>query len=107
MLGGRADKGYAVRVENIGELRVLRQKAVAWMHRVRPGDFAGRDNLMDVEVAVARRRRPYANAFVGKPHMHGVLVCGGMNRHGLDPEFLAGAQHPQCDLATVCDQNLS
>ena len=38
--------------------------------------------------------------------MHGVGVGGGMHRDGGDAEFLARAQHPQCDFAAIGYQDL-
>ncbi len=59
------------------------------MHGVGAGDLAGGDDLVDVEIAVARGGRADADAFVGKSHMHGVRVGRGMHHDGLDPQFLA------------------
>ena len=105
MVAGRADEGDVVGGEDVGELGVLRQEAVARMHGVGAGDLAGGDDLVDVEIAVARRRRADADAFVGEPHMHGVGVGGRMHDHGLDAELLAGAQHPKGDLAAIGDED--
>ena len=96
---------HAVLGEDFGKARVLRQEAVAGMHGVGAGDLAGRQNGRDVEIAVLGRRRADAHALVGEAHMHGVGVGGGMHRHGRDAEFLAGAQHPQRDLAAIGDQD--
>ena len=98
-------KSNVVLAEDFGEARVLRQKAVARMHRVGAGDLAGGEQRRDVEIAVARRRRADADAFVGEPHMHGVGVGGRMHRDRRDAELLAGAQHAQRDLAAVGDQD--
>ena len=93
-------------LEDFGEARVLGQEAVARMHRVRAGDLAGGEQRRDVEIAVARRRRADAHALVGEPHMHRVGVGGRMHRDGRDAELLAGAQHPERDLAAIGDQDL-
>ena len=93
-------------LEDFGEARVLGQEAVARMHRVGAGDLAGGEQRRDVEIAVARRRRADADALVGEPHMHGVGVGGRMHGDGRDAELLAGAQHPQRDLAAVGDEDL-
>ena len=106
MVAGRADEGDVVRGQDVGELGVLRQEAVARMHRVGAGDLAGGDDLVDVEIAVARRRRADADALVGEPHMHGVGVGGRMHGDGLDAELLAGAQDPERDLAAIGDEDL-
>ena len=106
MLGPRADEVHAVLAQDLGEARILGQEAVARMHRVGAGDLAGGEQPRHVEIALARGRRADAHAFVGEPHMHGVGVGGRMHRHGRDAELLAGAQHPQRDLAAVGDQDL-
>ena len=101
----RADELHAVLGEDFGKARVLRQEAVAGMHGVGAGDLAGGQNGRDVEIAVLGRRRADAHALVGEAHMHGVGVGGGMHRHGRNAELLAGAQHPQSDLAAIGDQD--
>ena len=93
-MGGRgADEMNIVFFQNLGEARVLRQEAVARMHRVGAGDLAGRKQSGDVEVAVARRRRADAYALVGEADMHGVGIGGRVHGDGQDAELLAGAQH--------------
>ena len=105
VLGLGADELHAVLGQDFGKARVLRQEAVAGMHGVGAGDLAGRQNRRDVEIAVLRRRRADAHALVGEAHMHGVGVGGGMHRDGRNAEFLAGADHPQGDLAAIGDQD--
>lgn len=106
MLCGRSDEGNAVRVEDIGELGVFRQEAVTGVNGVRTGDFAGRNDLVDVEVAVTRRRRADAHTFVGKAHMHGVRVCGGMHGDCRNAKLLGSAQDAQRNLAAVGYEDL-
>ncbi len=38
--------------------------------------------------------------------MHGVRIRGRVHGDGLDAELLAGAQHPQRDLAAIGNQDL-
>ena len=105
MLGLGADELHGVFGEDFGKTRVLREEAVAGMHGVGAGDLAGRENGGDVEVAVFRRRRPDADALVGKAHVHRVGVGGRMHRHRRDAELLAGAQDAQGDLAAIGDED--
>ncbi len=101
MLGARADEGDAVRFQNFGELGVFRQEAVARMDRVSAGDFAGSEDLVHVEVAVARWRRPDAHALVSQAHMHCLAVGRRMDGDRGDAQLLAGAQDAQRDLAAI------
>src|SRR6267143_6810503 len=50
------------------ELRVLGEEPVARVHRVRAGGLAGRDHVVDDQVALARRRRTHPHGFVAGPH---------------------------------------
>ena len=69
VLTGRADSGYPAAVdlmvgEDFGKARVLRQKAVAGMDRLRacrPGDF---DDAIAAQITLTRRRRPETMRFV-------------------------------------------
>ena len=106
MLGGRADKGDVVLLEDLGEAGVLGQESVTGMHRVGAGDLAGRDDGRDVEIAVFRGWAADADALVGEADMHGVGVRRGMHGDGGDAELLAGAFDAKGDLSPVGDQNL-
>ena len=106
VLGLRADEFQIVLGKDFGEAGVLRQEPVAGMHGVGAGDLAGGEQRGDVEIAVLRRRRPDADALVGKAHMHGVGVGGGMHRDRGDAELLARPQHAQCDFAAVGYEDL-
>ena len=100
------DEVHVVLFENLGKAGIFGEEAVARMDGIGAGDLAGRQQRRNIEIAVARRRRPDAHALVGKPHMHGVGVGGGMHRNGVDAEFLARAQNAERDLAAIGYQNL-
>ena len=106
MFGLRTDELHTVFGQYFGEARILRKKAVARMHGVCAGNFAGRQDGRNVEIAVLGRGRSDAYALIGKPHMHGIRIGGGMHGNRRYAKFLAGAQHPECDLTAVGDQNL-
>ncbi len=105
VLGLRPDEMDVVLDQDLGEAGVLGEKAVAGMHGVGAGDLAGREQGGNVEVAVARRRRPDAHALVGETHMHGIGVGGGVHGDRRNAELLAGAQDAQRDLAAIGDQD--
>jgi hypothetical protein len=96
---------YAVLGQDLGKAGILGQETVARMDRVCARDLARREERGDVEIGVFRSGRTDAHAFIGEAHVHGVSVGGRVHGHGLDAEFLASAQYPQCDLAAVGDQD--
>ncbi len=105
VLGAGPDELDPVLVKDLGEFGVLRQKSVTRMDGICPGDFAGRDDRRNVEIAVARRRRANAHALVGETHMHGIGISGRMHGHRLNAKLAAGAQHPEGDFATIGDED--
>src|SRR4051794_7679664 len=76
------------------------------MDGIGAGDLASRHDLVDVQVAVAGRRRSDADAFIGEPDMHGIRIGGRMHRDRGDAEFLARAQDPESDLAAIGYEDL-
>ena len=92
--------------DDLGELRILGEEAVAGVDRVGVDDFGGRNDVGDVEVAVGGRRRADADRFVGEADVHRVGVGGRMDRDRLDAHFVAGAMDAQRDLAAIGDQQL-
>ena len=92
MFGPGTDELHVVLGENFGEAGVLGEEPIARMHGVGAGDLAGREQRRNVEVAVLGGRRTDADALVGEPHVHGVLVRGRMHGHRRDAELLARAQ---------------
>lgn len=75
------------------------------MHGISAGDLAGGDDLVDVEIALARGGRTDAHTFVGKAHMHGISVGSGMNRDAGDAELLAGPEHAKGDFPAIGDED--
>src|ERR1700722_20945504 len=76
VFGLGADECDLVLIENIRETRVLGEKTVARMNGVSASDLACRDNRRNVEIAVARRRRPDAYALIGQLDVHRLFVGG-------------------------------
>ena len=105
MLGLGADPDDVMRFDDIGELGVLREEAVAGVDRIALGDFGRRDDVGDVEIRVGGRRRADAHRMVGEAHMHRVGIGGGVHRDRLDPHFMRRAVDAQGDLAAIGDQD--
>src|SRR5690606_37041541 len=59
----------------------------------------------DVQVALARRRRPNANRLIRKANVFEVAVGSRVHGHGLDAQLAAGAQYAQSDFAAVGDDD--
>ena len=104
MTRARTDKIDARLLACLREVAVLGEKAVARMDSVGAVGRRGADNRRDVEVAVLGRGRADTDRFVGHPHVQRVLVGGGVNRDRLDAKLAAGANYPDCDSATICDE---
>ena len=84
---------------------VFGQEAIAWMDGVCAGDLAGRQQRGNVEIGIARGRRPDAHAFIGELDVHRLGIGGGMPGDGGDSHFHGRAQDAQRDLAPVGDED--
>src|SRR5450830_252312 len=104
-VGLRADEGETGFLDLFGEVGVFREEAVARVDRRGTGHFRGRDDGRDVQVGLGGRRRADAHGFVRQAQVHQLLVGIGVDGDGLDPQFLAGAQDPQCNFTAVGDQD--
>jgi len=83
----------------------LGQKSIAGMHGFRPGLAAGRDDLLDHQIAFGRLWRPDQNGLVGHLDMQRVAIGLRINRNRLDPHAAGSLDDPAGDLAAICDQN--
>ena len=83
----------------------LRQEAVARMHRLGAAVPAGRDDLVDDEVALGGGRRPDRDRLVGHLDVQRVLVGLGIDRDGRDAHAAGGLDDAAGDLAAIGDQD--
>ncbi len=102
----RSDEMQIVIGEDFGKTRVLGEKTVAGMNRIHAGNLAGCKQRRHVEIAVLRGWRPDADAFIGEPHMHRIVVGGGMDRDRGNPQFLARPQDAKSNLAAIGYEDL-
>ena len=105
-LGRRADEGDALRGAGLGEGRVLGEEAVARVDRVAAGDLGGGQDVRDVQVRVARRRRADADRLVGQVDGQRVGVGRRVDGHGRDAQLARCADDADGDLAAVGHQQL-
>ena len=88
-----------------GELRVLREESVAGMDGLRTGALRGRDDGVDVQVALPCGSGPDADRDVGLCDVAGARVGVAEHRDRPDPHRAQRADDPDRDLAAVGDQN--
>ena len=74
------------------------------MHGLGAGLAGRRDQPLDVEIAVARPRRPEQHGFIGQRHMHRVAIGLGIDRDRAQAHGFCGADDAAGDLAAVGDQ---
>ena len=92
----------------LGEVGVLRQEAVARVHRVGPHLARDAHDVGDVEVGVYRLPAPADQVgLVRLESVQGITVFVREQRDRLYPELVRRAQHPDRDLAAVGDQQLA
>ena len=103
-LGRRSDEHQAGIAQRAGEVRPLRQEAVARMDRLCAAVAAGRDDAADVEVALPGRPGADPDRDVGHHHVARRRVGIGMDSDRPDAECPGAADHPAGDLAAVGDQ---
>ena len=85
---------------------VLGQEAIAGMDRVDIADLGGADDTFDFEITVLARSFTDTDGFICELNMERIDIGLRVNRERFDPKFLAGADDPQGDLATVGDEYL-
>ena len=105
-LGRRTDERHALRADRPGEVGVLREEAVAGMHRLGARALDDLEDLLGVEVALGRGLAAERVGLVGQADVQGVSVELGVHGHGGDAELAAGADHAHGDLGPVGDQDL-
>src|SRR5690606_829259 len=100
------DEYEAAFLDTIGEVGILGKKAVARMYGLGIGDLGGGDQRRHAEIAVARWRRTDADGLVGQTHVLGLAIRLGMDHHGLDAEFPAGALDAERNFAAIGNEDL-
>jgi hypothetical protein len=76
------------------------------MHRIRAGLLDGLKDLVQHQIAFARRRRSDEHRLVRHLHGQAVRIRLRIHRNRRNPQTAAGLDHPDRDLATVRYQYL-
>jgi len=99
-----ADPGQAGVQDGLCEFGVLRQEAVAGVHRVGAGERGGVKHLGLVQIAGRRGVPAKGERLVGSSHVRGVTVGVGVYGDACDACVPAGPRYADGDLAAVGDQ---
>jgi hypothetical protein len=100
----RAHPGQTGVDHSLRETGVLRQEAVARMHRVRAAAPARVEHLVDVQIGVRRTPPLQRDRDVGFLDEGRAGVAVGIDRHRADAHAMRGAKDAAGDLAAVGDQ---
>jgi len=101
----RPDEDDAGLFQGLGEFHVLRQEAVARVHRFGAGLTDRIHDLVDHDIGLVRGRRADMHGFVSHLHMQRMRVGIGIDGHRLDAHLAGRFDHPAGDFAAVCDQD--
>ena len=102
---GRTNERQAGVAAGTREGGVLGQEPIAWMYRLGAGSARDVENCLDVEVAAGRLVRAEVEGLMRLAHVPRGAVAVGIDRHGRQPQFAAGANDPNGDLAAVGDED--
>ena len=89
------------------EFVVLSQEAIAGVNRIHAPGGGRRQDVVDVQVALAAEGLANADGLVGQLDMQRVLINGAVDRHCCDPQLTAAAQNSESDFAAVGDQHFA
>lgn len=104
-LGAGAEEDDAGGIAGGGEVGVLGEEPVAGVDGLGSRRLRCGDDLVDVEVGLARLGGAEAHGGVGGSHVGGVGVGVGVDGDGADAQALGGADDAEGDLAAVGDED--
>ena len=100
-----ADECQAGGGHGIGEIRVLRQKAVAGMDRLCAVCQGCGDDHLAAQVGVAWCGAANRNSAIRQSRMLCVGICFGVDRHGANAQAATGTNDAAGNFAAIGDQN--
>ncbi len=104
-IGRRADEGEARVRAGTRQSGVFREKSVTRMHGIATGATRDIHELINAEIAFARRGRADGVGFIGEADVQGFAVDITEDGDGANAQFAAGAQDAHGDFAAIGDQN--
>src|SRR5262249_44642340 len=103
---GRANKYNSGIGAGFSKLRVLGQKPITWMNRLRPARPRGLQNLSAIEIAFAGRRRTYPKSFIRKRRVHGAAIRIRIDGGACNPKPPRRSYDAASDLAAIGNEDL-
>ncbi len=103
--GPRTNELDPAGLAHFGKVGVFRQQSVAGMHRLDIGDLRRADDRRNIQIAQRQLRRPNADGLIGKAHVQRVAVRLAVNGDRADAQLLARANHAQCNLSAIGNQD--
>jgi len=103
--GRRPDEGHAQVGDGLGEVGVLREKAVAGVHGVGAALADGIEDRLGIEVTLGRGLAAEGVRLVGQSHVQGVAVEFGIDGDGGNAHLAGGANDANGDFSAVGDQD--
>ncbi len=91
----------------VGKVGVLGQKTIAGMNCLGATALGGRQDLLDVEIALRSGGRTDVHGFVGHAHVQRRAVGVAVHGDAGEAEVTAGADDPHSNLAAIGDQHLA
>ena len=73
------------------------------MAKKKQGEADRRNNSGNIQIRIFARSISDTHGFISEPYMKAFPVGGGIDSHGLDVHFLAGADDPKGNLSTIGD----
>src|SRR5712691_8263007 len=101
----RADEDQARAAARLGEAPVLGEEAVAGMNGIGTARARSLEDPVDVQVALARWRRPDRHGVIGLPDVGRIAILLGKYGDSPQAQLPAGAEHAPRDLPSVGDQD--
>ncbi len=102
--GGRADQYDATLFQRCRKFGILRQEAIAGMHRIGTGLIDGGEDIINLQVAMRRGRRADINGLIGFLHMQRVGIRLRVHRDRTDAHLAARAHDTHSNLTTIRNQ---
>ncbi len=99
----RADEHDVVVGARTCKIGVLSQETIAGMNRIGASVDSSSDDRRDDKIALISRSGTDADGLISIGDRCRIGIFGGIDRHRLHAQFLAGAHDAQSDLASVCD----